>query len=385
MRLILNLIGIVIPLCMAASFERADGDSSDEELDAALEAVLKETAVSSSSPQPLEPATISALPAYGPISADSPFFNRGRRGVMNVGNTCHLNAALQVLLHSRQLRELVLPIASAPLPETGADVLAARVVNAFARLMDAMWSDSDVARSNTPVNPTEVYQAIRAFQGAGFAAIGQMDDSQTGTIALLDALKSVDAPIALAARALTQSTLIKTLTCQTCSAPRGRREPLTTAEIPLGVGKAPITLQESIRAYLATEIIDDVRCDTCAANRRTSMENMLEPAPLMVFNIKRLGWNPYTFEPQRSGSWIHYPATFDMAEYVPGAAGEYRLIGIVHHVSNHYIADYLHPEDGRWYRTDDRSVIPFYNYLRPESGEPHMSGPSQTSLVYERV
>jgi hypothetical protein len=288
-------------------------------------------------------------------------------------------------MHSRQLRELVLPIASAPLRETGADVLAARVVNAFARLMGEMWSDSDLARSSSPVNPTEVYEAIRAFQGAGFAAIGQMDDSQTGTIALLDALKSVDSPIAFAARAFTQSTLIKTLRCQTCSVPRVRREALTTAEIPLGAGKAPITLQESISAYLATEIIDDVSCETCGQNRRTSMENMLEPAPLMVFNIKRLGWNPYTFEPQRSGSWIHYPATFNMADYVPGTAGEYRLIGIVHHVSNHYIADYLHPEDGRWYRTDDRSVIPFYNYLRPESGEPHMSGPSQTSLLYERV
>jgi hypothetical protein len=258
-------------------------------------------------------------------------------------------------------------------------VLAAQLVNAFARVMAYQWADTEEARSDVRIIPADLLAALNAYASDNFL-IGEMEDAQRSTSLILDALVNVEGPVADAARGLTASTLGKKLTCNTCEGSRDMDETVLSLELPLVRGQEVMTLRESISLYLAEEVVDGVDCVPCGAQRSKTFTHSLAPAPLLVMNVKRLGMYG-----RKIATYIDYPMTFDMAEYVEGAQGQYRLIGIVHHVGMHYIADFLHPEDGRWYRADDSSVIPFFNYLEPWSGKPHLAGPSQTALLYELI
>ena len=374
------LISIVFATCVSvleASQLVIEADALAAEVETSTVAPVTTESVATTTRFPR--ATISNLPAFGPVSLDSPVYEMARRGFQNMGNTCHFNAAVQMLVHSRRLRDIVLPLAAAPLPEEGPHVLAVRVVNTFARVMAEQWADTEEARSSERIVPVELLAALNAYASDNFM-IGQMEDAQRSTTLILDALVNVGGPVADAVRALTGSTLHKRLSCNTCAAHRDMDEAVFSLELPLVRGQEMMTLRESIRLYLAEEVVEGVDCEPCAAKRSKTFRNRLTPAPLLVMNVKRLGMYG-----RKIATFIDYPLEFDMAEYVEGAHGTYRLIGIVHHVGMHYIADFLHPEDGRWYRADDSSVIPFYNYLRPLSGEPHLAGPSQTALLYELI
>jgi ubiquitin C-terminal hydrolase len=331
-------------------------------------------------------APLSRLPPMGPVNEASPLFEMGRRGYNNIGNTCYFNVALQILSHSRHLRDLMLPIAANPVPEVGPRVLAIRVLNAFARIVALQWEDSVLGRSSEPINPAELLVALGQFI-SGAPMLGEMEDAQRASTTLLDAIVTANVDgVSGPVRALFTSVFTKRMTCNTCAGASVVSEDMMALEIPLNPAVERMTLQDSVRMFLADEVVENVFCEACAVNRHKTFSHEVVPAPIVLFNVKRNGF--IDGEMGKIGTWIDYPLEFDMAEYIPGGVGRYRLIGIVHHVGGahggHFLADFLHADDGRWYRADDREVFPFRDWT-PIPGSPHLAGPSQTALLYERI
>jgi hypothetical protein len=353
-------------------------------------AVAETAAPSTVEPTTEAPTTTTPIPLavtsrdapVGPVDMASPTLARGRRGIANEGLTCHLNVALQTISHSRALRALLMPIAAHPLAEEGSlvRIQAIRVVNELATVFAAQWGESELAGSSVAIDARPLREAIREMVGYGFGP-REMEDAQRSTGVLLEALATALTPVDGSASpfdALMQSRLTKTLTCPTTNQTRTVNETLLDLSIPLNPYKQHMPLEESFSLFLADEVLEGIDCSSCGVRHNTPVSHAVVPAPLLLLSIKR-----HSPDGRKYGTWIHYPLEFNMAEYIPGGEGVYRLIGIVHHVgpagAGHYLADFLHPDDGRWYRADDRTVTPI------AGGRPVPSGPSQTALMYERV
>ena len=391
MRIVFSLIMSVVALRAAGpdSTSAPTVTSSEVSSDASVSEETTEAPATTTMAPTTEPPTTTPAPAavasteaaVGPVDMESPGLGRGRRGIVNLGLTCHMNVALQILTHSRALRALLLPIAAAPLPLMGSEdrINAVRVVNELARIFETQWGDNDLSSSAVPIDATALLDAVRTMVGYGFVA-HEMEDAQRSVGALMEAITTALAPAQGGQspfEALMGSTLVKTLTCPATNQTRTVRELTLELQLPLNPYKQHMPLAESFGLFLSGEVLEGVECSSCLARHDTPVAHSLEPANLLLLSIKRHGPDG-----RKIGTWIHYPLEFNMADYIPGAVGMYRLTGIVHHVGpaglGHYLADWLHPDDGKWYRADDRRITPI------AGGRPVPSGPSQTALVYER-
>ena len=302
---------------------------------------------------PMDPTTTSVSTSVGtPVPP-------GLRGIVNLGSTCYLNTALQVLSHSRCIRSILSPIASNPLTESEPNLTDKQIVNAFARHVDHQWGPD-----GTVIEPAELVAVLRA------APLGKCEDVSKVTTKLLGALGAVGIGTEMFV-----SVFRKRMTCQSCSVESVVNEPVTSLELPLNPSALQVTLKQSITALLEPETVLGADCESCTTQQEKRFVYEVYPAPLLLLNIKRLGAGG-----AKNPTWITFPLEFDSSELfgAPTPSHRYSLIGIIHHLGNHYFCDYRF--DGNWYRANDVEVTPYASHKRP-----HLFGASQTALIYERL
>ena len=324
------------------------------------------------------------LVPVGPARADSPTFEFGRRGFQNMGNTCYLGATLQLLSHSRQLRDLIRA------QELGADLAnpGAQALRLVREIFDQQW---DTARlesdSSLPIVPVDMLHLLAAERGFGFQ-VGVMEDAH-------DALRTILGLLQDGLRTQHNSPLDELMSisveqrrvCSACNHARLTTDNVSDLLLPVpNVVDRPITMEECFRAYFAEEVIEGVDCEHCGGRHPTAQQVRIARAPeVLLVTLKRF---EFVMHPQphavRMNGEIEVLPELDLDAMPGGGHGRYRLAGIVHHWGEsadggHYVADVLHPDDGFMYSANDGTVRPRMD------GYPALRSRTAYILMYERI
>jgi ubiquitin C-terminal hydrolase len=303
----------------------------------------------------------------GPRQEDSPTLGFGRRGFRNMHNTCYLSATLQLLAHSGPLRQL---IRDAPMPEAAEGSIESRALGLVKDVFNQQW-DTEALESDSgvPITPLEVLRILAEQRGYGFQ-LGQMEDAQDAIRTLLGLLEDAVRPGPGQVSPLTQlmsTTIRKERTCAACGGVRVYQDQVQDLFLPVpNVLDRPVTLAECFAAYFADEEIEGVACEggACDVNARPNavQSSSFSSTPeVLLVSLKRFTYREG--RARRINAHIEVPLQINLAELPGGGEGVYRLTGVVHHMgatpqTGHYIADYIHPDDGFMYHADDSHVAP---------------------------
>ena len=298
------------------------------------------------------PAVRSLIAPVGPVDLAAPTIDRGRRGFANIGNTCYLATALQLLTHSRRIRAEMAAVMTGPMVRRAEPVREAAV--ALAEAMQAQWGDHPDASTDRPIDLGRVFGALRAIDGR--FVHGEQGDSDDAYLALVDALSTVIPGVNATTR-----TLVNThLSCVMCQDSRVTTEEFRGLSLPINFERPSITLKDAIDSYFVGEMMEVDCGTTCHARTPTMMTpTVTHTAPVLMLSFKRRLFTG------KLHIVVDYPHRLPVEHLIPGASagsGFYRLIGVANHLgrdnAGHYVADFLHPDDGSWYRASDGHVVP---------------------------
>jgi len=107
----------------------------------------------------------------------------GRRGFINLGNTCFVSATLQVLSHSEKLRNFL---------KDHPSVSSNNLNEAFRHIVDRMWSSNII--DGGVINPRPLFKELHALDSEEFQ-IGQMGDSHEVLVRIMDSIADSIKPI----------------------------------------------------------------------------------------------------------------------------------------------------------------------------------------------
>jgi ubiquitin carboxyl-terminal hydrolase 8 len=355
-------------------------------------------------PQPERQSGCLAVPAALPP------LEPNRHGLANLGNTCYLNSALQLLRHARPFTDYLATTAWER--HRHPERKAAQLTEETAGLMRAL-----MAPGNSLVIPTSFARAFVTFAREFNDSIhfGAQADAAEAIQILLDGLhmqlsREVRMDITGRATSPEQAQLVRsleswatffrkeysplvdafygqtqtTMRCQACGATSTRYEPW-------GVYKAPIpgaetagapapTLQSCLRASLAEETIEDYACDSCKSRVKLTMTHAISRFPAhMILSLKR-----FTNNGSKVRARIPYDENkVDLSEFRAWTSLQsvdqtrYRVIATIEHLGSSRGGHYCmraREHDG-WYLYDDGRVVRYGNGA---------AGPDTYVLLLER-
>jgi ubiquitin C-terminal hydrolase len=294
----------------------------------------------------------------------------GRRGFVNIGNTCYFNALIQALGHSTYFREVV---HSAFIPK----VLNQResALFSFLSIIDkAMMSEEEFG----PIDPTRFFEKLRVEFPGNFIADEEEDLSllfQT----ILEQLMAVDEP--------TVDRVFRMVNhnhdyCSICE--YGSRHDESAdyiLKLPLPEGKERVTLEEcfgEFSSYREIGDLDNYTCPRCGAgNYKRKPElgglvnrGMVVGPQILIIQLTR----------EESLPMVTFPEIFDLSS-MPGSSrtsGIYNLVSVIHLSGRHYTTDFLDPIFHQWINANDMHVQAISPGMTFESN-------SVYALVYELI
>lgn len=304
------------------------------------------------------PATTTvAAPGLGQIRT-------GMKGIKNLGATCHIGAAMQILLHSTAFR------AALAADGLGPAISDAQKVYKQVRIMREQMYDDNFEGA---LDPTQLQTALRDFNG-GEGFDNKASDAHDTFAVILDGLISASARLADLLFLETQAKCICTASVSERPFP-GSKEVVQLVAIP--DPNNPCRLNEMLTTHFAPQSVD-VNCETCRRSHVNTVVSEIRAAPqLLVVMIKR-----YDFGRSRKlMTSVNIPFGLNLREVakVNEALGDvnYRLIGILRHTGDHYVADYWNEELGSWVHANDSVVHAI-------AGLPTNSGHEPFLLFFER-
>jgi len=285
-------------------------------------------------------------------------------GIINVGNTCYMNAILQILFQCS-------PLTNIDRTMSIADLRSQSIKNPVI-LIFAWWRKLIHVHATHVIHPQPFVNALRYFMHPGFKMHHQNDAVEflTAFIHLLcDALRTPSAqPAAIDASKCDQllnghteieqlfyGTHISTLTLD--DAPRHIPELFFVlhVDIPVRNGNV-ITLDECLQHYVSGHVVQ---------NATTHQTRLWTVPPLLVVHLKRF---IMTTACRKLQTMVEYPVDgLDLAPYMfPRTTITtpppilYDLWGVCIHSGSiyggHYIAYVKHATTGTWYACNDVSV-----------------------------
>ena len=319
------------------------------------------------------------------LSLQPSFLNRGKRGIGNLRNTCYLAASMQILLHSRDLRAIMMKAHMFPveLPESASesDALNAQGLTRVGNIFNEQWG----ADSSKEINVEALRQFLAKSRGYGFE-IGEMEDAHDATMELINIIARAlrnGSPESTVDRLFNIHTQAG-ITCTACGASRNvpNKEFGLHMAIPEIAGRDTYTLAEIFASHFSPERVSEVACEggRCGPADRNdaNMQAFLTASPqLLLIGLKR-----FRADGSRINAKISITEELDLSTVAGNGTGRYRLIGIVHHKGStltwgHYVAEFRHPDDNLFYSANDSRVTPL-------TGSPNLSDTTQYVLLYEK-
>lgn len=303
-------------------------------------------------------------------------------GLRNLGNTCFLNAILQLLTHTPPLAAIAL---------TQAHSRSCRLADCAQCLLENRIQSN--LQASAPQAPAEILDCMRRTASLRALARGRQEDAHEFLRLVVEALQhaglralGVEAfgPGAQAGphrpRTVVErvfgATLLSRVTCGGCGACSDTRD--TFEDLSLELVKGVDSVPAALRHYTKAESLDGddkYRCGACGHLCPAQKKMSIDCAPnVLVLHLKRFktgGWGKVT-APVAFSERLSLEA-FMAEQEAPQAAPVYSLYAVVVHSgfsvgSGHYYA-YVRDAAGRWYECDDSAVrpVPVAQVLRAEA------------------
>lgn len=244
----------------------------------------------------------------------------------NMGVTCFVATAVQLLSHSRLLREALETPLENPNP----------VAEEFADLMRQIWS--------MPTPDTQPIVPARLVEVLGFSPYHMQDTQEVMNRIIQDLSESSERIARLFAVVLQTRSH-----CEFCNSVVEKPEISNVVFVPVTASQnTPVSLEACWFAGFSREHIDENACTTCDAYTNADLDNDLQgTGEIIVVTLRRFVLaNPKITTP------IEYPTNLVLP------FGEYRLIGVANHGgetrnNSHYTAHVYHDIDRVWLNAND--------------------------------
>ena len=305
---------------------------------------------------PSEPAVCNKSDVLRPVEAiarrqnENQFSKLGLCGLVNIGNSCYMNSAIQCLSHVPKLTEWAKE--QQPLSRQNS------VTNAYSTLIESMWSGE-----KPYVNPSAVKHSVS--QHASIFADYAQKDSHEFMNSLLNALHSdyqQHNPSSDQPSIVTDLFRIRTdsrVTCSTCGNYDSNED--TTYCLPLPLEEqSRVTLATLLQEFLHEEQLDGLYyCSHCnelrSAKQKTSLCHPLPP--VIIVQLRRFTFDETDY---KLNTFVEYPVN---NWNVDGNSDfMYDLCAVSMHAgdlkSGHYTTCARLNSDDRWYRFNDSQVEP---------------------------
>lgn len=326
----------------------------------------------------------------------------GRQGLLNVGNTCYLNSAVQFLRHSTALQALFATTAwqsYCSKDRKGFDLIVETTALFRALNTPSTHTASSPSYAPSSLNPLQFAREFMEF-GREFndrLAIGEQADAAEAVQIILDALHTqlarkvrMTMTLPFATNTPDARALIRSLetwdqffskeyspivaqffgqtqtavTCSGCKAVTTRYEPWNMLKLPIPA-KPDLVIEDCIEASLASDTLDDFQCDTCNKRGPAVIHNAISRFPnqliLMLKRFNNMGakvrsYVDYDEEIIDMSPWRAWPTYLKKQQY--------RVVATIEHAGRgvrggHYSMRARDPiRESVWHMYDDDRVWP---------------------------
>jgi len=293
--------------------------------------------------------------------------NGAALGLVNLGNTCFLNAVLQALAHTPGFRQSLTAQARGAQPS---------LLSTFAHVVDETWSPSAAQRS---VSPHFLLESVK--QSMPFLESNVQQDAHEFLRVLCERLEKEN-------NALVQAfggKLLSSVKCTGCQAILSNKvEAFSDLSVDLPpryvvsitrstMQPRPLRLHDCLRSFARAEQLlaqSTLSCPHCApalspAPAHAKQLRLLLLPQVLVVHFKRFNWDRQLS--LKMSRYVQFPlrglrlGDYLVAPHGADAAAVFDLACvIVHHGQRidfgHYTSYCLNSRDGRWYHFDDERV-----------------------------
>ncbi|KAH9958065.1 hypothetical protein BC827DRAFT_1222024 [Russula dissimulans] len=293
---------------------------------------------------------------------------QGQRGLLNLGQTCFLNATLQALLHNPLLRNYFLGDKHNPRWCKNKEDCACCE-------LDRLFSATYISPPQPAFGPTALLATT--WRAAGSLAGYAQQDAHECLIALLNAAHaSARGSTLLKCNCIVHSTfgglLQSDMRCPRCNGFNETVDPCL--DISLGLGPGNSTLAGCLKRFTQPEnlAVKDWACQKCGkvsqdANKRLSIKRLPPVLSIQFKRFEQRGTDTYKIDTP-----VRVPLSINMAPYTteaiegggtypgPEALYDYELFAVINHegqIDNGHYTNFARFQD-TWCRFDDDKVTP---------------------------
>lgn len=331
----------------------------------------------------------------------SNYANRGRTGLVNLGNTCYMNSGLQCLSSILSLTDFVLKCQKySSFEKLHGEKQEYPLVKAYIDLITAIWEEECKIQ---PKTFKRVFGAIsRQFLGY------QQQDTQEFLQFLLDNLhegmavpnqskkeQSVSVK-AWNAQLANKKSIVSDLfygqlhgetKCPECNFVSCVYDNFSILTVPIPLNQSNLNLHHTLASFVAGESLDSDNkwnCDKCKKDVEAQRKLTLHKLPkVLIICLKRFSKKFLTINDPKTGRPVQAvqnqkivvnvdcPMTLDITPYTDDNKKRvYTLQAVANHTGGlsggHYYA-YTKNANGKWYEFNDASVSEIVNVITPNA------------------